>query len=82
MNEKLCENIIIYDVSYKTPTGTKSLRIMFDKVDGFIRVYDGNKYRVLVCNERSNAIYDRIRYLIELKSGITYVSSHNYAKKN
>ena len=26
------------------------------------------------------AIYDRIRYLIELKSGITYVFSCNYAK--
>ena len=77
MNEK-----IIYDVSYNTSTGTKPFRIMFDKVDRFIRVYHGTKYLVLVCNERSNAIYDRIRYLIELKSGITYVFSHNYAKKN
>ena len=44
---------------------------MFDKVDGFVRGYDGTK---------KDAIYDRIRYLIELGSGITYVFYHSYAK--
>ena len=40
LNEKSYENILIYDVSYKTLIGTKPLHIMFDKVDGFIRDYD------------------------------------------
>ena len=39
-NEKSYENILIYDVLYKTLIGTKTLHIMFDKVDGFIRDYD------------------------------------------
>ena len=37
LDEKSCENILIYDVSCKTLIHTKPLRIMFDKVDGFVR---------------------------------------------
>ena len=33
------ENIFIYDISYKTSTGAKPLRIRFDKIDGFIKVH-------------------------------------------
>ena len=40
--------------------GARPLRIIFDKVDGFIRNYDGTKYLVLFDHERCNAIYDRI----------------------
>ena len=53
---------------------------MFDKVDGFIRDYDGTKYLVLFGLQKCSVIYGRIRYLIGLKSGITYVFPHNYAK--
>ena len=53
---------------------------MFNKVDGFIRDYDGTKYLVLFSPEKYDAIFDRIRYFIELKNCITYVDSHNYAK--
>ena len=28
------ENILIYNISYKTSTGAKPLRIRFDKIDG------------------------------------------------
>ena len=52
---------------------------MFNKVDGFIRDYDGTKHLVLFRPEKHDAILDRIRYLSGLKSGITYVFSHNYA---
>ena len=38
--KKLYENILIYDISYKTFMGTKSLRIWFDKIDGFIKFYE------------------------------------------
>ena len=53
---------------------------MFDKVDGFIIDYDGPKYLVLFNLEKYNAIYEKIRNLIGLKSSITYVFSHNYSK--
>ena len=37
------KNILIYDVAYKTPYGAKPLRIVFDKVDGYLRKYDETK---------------------------------------
>ena len=80
ISEKSHENILIYDMSYKTLISAKPLRIRFDKVDGFIRVYDGTKYLVLFGGEKYDFIYNRIRYLIGVKSGTTYAFSHNYAK--
>ena len=47
LDKKSYEKTLIYDVSYKTTTGAKPLRIMFNKVDGFIRNYGGSKYLVL-----------------------------------
>ena len=49
-------------------------------MDGFIRVYDGTRYLVLFRSEKHGSIYNRIRYLISVKSGITYIISNNYAK--
>ena len=43
-------------------------------------VYDGARYLVLFEGEKYDFIYSRIRYLIGIKTGITYVISHNYAK--
>ena len=40
------------------------------------------RYLVLFGAEWYDFIYDRIEYLIEIKSDITYVVSHNYAKVN
>ena len=80
MDEKLHENILVYDISYKTLIRTKQLRIRSDKVDGFIRVYDGTRYLVLFGPEKYDAIHNRIRYVISQESGITYVFSHNYAR--
>ena len=39
--KKTYKNILVYNISYKTLIGAKPLCIRFDKVDGFIRVYDG-----------------------------------------
>ena len=44
IDEKSHKNILVYDISYKTLVGAKPLRIKFDKIDGFIRVYDGLDY--------------------------------------
>ena len=38
------KNLII---SYENLIGEKPLRIMFDKIDGLIRVHDGSRYLVL-----------------------------------
>ena len=60
--------------------GTNQLRIRFVLVDGFIRVYDGTRYLVLFSPEKYDTVYNRTRYLISQKSGVTYFFSHNYAK--
>ena len=44
IDEKSHENVLIYYISCKTLIGSKPLCIRFDKIDGFIRIYDGNKY--------------------------------------
>ena len=36
IDEKLYQNISIYNISYKTLIDAKSLGIIFDKIDGFI----------------------------------------------
>ena len=70
---------MVYDISYKTLIGAKPLPIRFDKLERLIRVYGRTRYLVLFVPEKNKAIYNRIRYLISQKSGITYVISHNYA---
>ena len=41
------ENILIYDISHKTSTGAKPLRIRLDEIDGFLKMYDGIRWSVL-----------------------------------
>ena len=60
--------------------GDKTLRISFDKTDRFIKVYDGNRYLVLLGDEEYESIYNRIRDLIGVKSDIRNVISPNYAR--
>ena len=72
INEKSDENILIYDISYKPLIDPKPLHIRFSKTDGFITIYDGNRYLKLFGTEKYDAIYDRIRYPTSLKSAITY----------
>ena len=80
IDEKSYENILFYDVSFKTLFASKSLRIRFDKVDGFIRVYDGIRSLVLFGPEKYNSIYDKTRYLIRQISSVTYIISQNFPK--
>ena len=46
-----------YNILCKGLTNSKTLHIRFDKIDGFIRVYDGTRYLVLFGSEK----YDSIR---------------------
>ena len=64
IDEGSFKNILVYIISYETLIGTKSIHFRFDKVDGFIRVYDGTRYLVLFGPEKYQAIYNRIRFLI------------------
>ena len=39
-------NILIYDISYKTLIDPKPWHIRFNKIDGFIRIYNGTRYNI------------------------------------
>ena len=80
MDEKSYENTLIYDVLCKTLIGVKPLRYMFTRVDWFIKGCDGTKYLELFIIENYNAICYKIRYLLRLKKGVTYLIFHIYAK--
>ena len=58
---------------------SKSSRLL-QRIAFLVRVYDETRYLVLFGSEKYDLIYNRIRYLVGVKSGITYVISHNYAK--
>ena len=58
----------------------KPLRIRFDKIDGFIRIYDATRYLISLGPEKFDVSYNRLSYLISLKSGITCIFSHYYRK--
>ena len=42
--EKPQENILVYEILYKTLVVTKPLCIRFNKIDAFIRFYNGTRY--------------------------------------
>ena len=69
-----------FQFQYQTLINSKPLCIRFDKIDGFIRIYDGTRYLTLFDSEKYDTIYNRIRYLISLKNGITYIFSHYITK--
>ena len=56
IDEKSYENNLVYNISYKSLTDSKPLRIRFDKIDRFIRVYDGNRYLVLFESKNIDSI--------------------------
>ena len=65
LDKKIYEMISVYEISYKTSTGRKSLHIRFDKIDGFIRVRGSEfKHLVLFDNGSFDKICDKIKYLI------------------
>ena len=71
---------MIYDILYRTLIGAKPLHIIFDKIDGFIRVYNGTRYLVLFGPEKHDIIYNKSRYPISQKNSMTYLISHSNAR--
>ena len=64
LDKKIYENISVYDISYKTQTGPKPLRIKFDKINWLIMVLDGKiEHLVLFDYGLLHNICDKIKYL-------------------
>ena len=81
LDEKLYENISSYDISCKTSTGPKPLRIRLHKIDLFIRFCcDEFKHLVLFDNRFFDKTCDEIKYLISEKSSITDSINHNFGE--
>ena len=62
-DEKSCENVLVYNILYKNFIA-KHLRIRFDKIDGFIRFYNGT---------RSLHYYLEVKNMIPLTTGLDIV---------
>ena len=71
IDKKSHGTILTYDISYETLIRSKLLLIKFDETDGFIRIYDETRYLVLFGPGIFDTIYNRIKYLLCQKSGIT-----------
>ena len=69
-------NLINY-ISHKTLIAPKPLRIRIDKTYGFIKFNNGSKHLVLLGPEKFDVIYNRIRYIISLKSNITFCENQS-----
>ena len=70
---------MIFDILYKTLISYITSRIRFDKINEFIKIYDGIRCLILFGSEKYDAICIRIRHLINLESTITFFF-HYYAK--
>ena len=78
--EKSFENILVFNIFYKILIAAKPFCIRFNQVDGFNMVYDGSRYLLLFEREKYDFTYNRVRYLVGVKSSTTCVIFHNYAK--
>ena len=65
LDERLYENVLIYDLPYKPAYEIKLLHNIFDKVDGYIRKYDGTKYVTLFqSDDKNERVFDKIGILL------------------
>ena len=81
LDQKLYQNISVYDISYKTSTCSEPLRIRFDKIDGFIRVHDDKFRHIVLFNyELFDKICNKIKYLISEESGIRDSINHDFGE--
>ena len=58
--KKKSKNILIYDISYKTSTGAKPLRIRYNEIYGFIKIHNKIRYLVLF-DKQCDKICSRIK---------------------
>ena len=62
--------------------GSKPLLIRFDEIDRFTKIYSRIGYLILFSSGQYDASYNRIRYIIIEKGGITDSINHNFDKFN
>ena len=79
-SHKTCENILIYDISYKIFMSSIPMHIRFDKIDVFIKIYDGIRHLEILGHSCPDEICDTIKYLISEKNGITDSINHSFAR--
>ena len=78
-DKKLYKNIAVYDILYKTSAGPKTIR--FNKIKGFIMVLHGKiNYLLLFDYGLFDKICDKIKYVMNEKSGITDSINHNFGR--
>ena len=82
IDEKSHKKFLIYGISCKSLIDSKPLHVRLDKIDGFIRIYDGTRYLTMFGSEKYDAICDGIRYFISLKCGMTYIFSLTILQKS
>ena len=56
------------------------MRLKFDKIVGFIKVHDQIRYLVLFDYSYCDENFDKIKYLISKKSGITDSINHHFPR--
>ena len=56
------------------------MRIRFDKIDGFIKIYDGIRYLIILDHDRLYKIWDSIKCAISEKSVITESINNDFAR--
>ena len=65
IDKKTFVNILVYNISYKSLIDSKRLSITFNKIDGFVRVYDGTRYLVLFGSEKYDPIYNYAKIKVD-----------------
>ena len=80
MVEKLHKNILVYDILYKALFSSRTLRISFVEVNGFIRVYDGIRYTSLFGLENITPFTIELNILL-VKNVIILIKSVLYQDK-
>ena len=79
LDKNLYQNVSVYNISYKTSTRPRPLRIRFDKIDGFVMALDGKiKHLVLFDYGLFDKICNKIKLLIPKESGITNDINHSF----
>ena len=73
IGEKSHENILFYDISYKTLIDSKPMQIRFFKIDGIIGIYDGTRYLTMFGSEEYETIYNRVRYHVYIKKVVSRI---------
>ena len=74
LNIRSYKNRLISGVAYVASYNIKSLRIVFDKVNGCIKQYSEIKYLGLFpLDEKYGILFDRIKYLIGRESNVSDV---------